>query len=121
MEKRDKLRNIRLIRPDGRGTSIFAGKCLEESRKSLFKCNGVHVCSCVSHVSPTFSYRPKRDKSRTSVKSGSDNMMFFSLYGTASTGCQGGDEERWFREDRLSEPLRGTVSITDSYRQVGND
>src|SRR5258708_4534746 len=30
---------------------------------------------------------------------------FFSLYGTTSTGCQGGDEEGWFREDGLSVPL----------------
>jgi hypothetical protein len=51
------------------------------------------------------SYRPKRDKSRTSVKNGSDNMMFFPLYGTTSTSCQGGDEEAWFREAGLSEPM----------------
>jgi hypothetical protein len=34
-------------------------------------------------------------------------MVIFSLYGTSSTGCQGGDEEGWFREDRLSEPMAG--------------
>jgi hypothetical protein len=64
----------------------------------------VHVRSCVCHVFPTFSYRPKRDKSGTPVKNGSDNMMFFSLYGITSIGCQGGDEETWFREDGLSVP-----------------
>jgi hypothetical protein len=32
--------------------------------------------------------------------------VIYSLYGTSSTGCQGGDEEGWFREDGLSEPLR---------------
>src|SRR5215211_887669 len=111
MQKSDKLRDIRLIRPDGRATSVFAGKGIEECRQSLFQCDGVHVCSCLSHVSPTFSYRPKRDKSRTPVKSGSDNMVFFPLYGAVSSDCQGGDEKSWFREDRLSEPRKNRVCI----------
>src|SRR5215217_8923162 len=81
MEKRDKLLDICLIRPDGCRTSILAGERIEESCQSLFKCDGVHVCSCLSHVSPTFSYRPITGKSRTPVKSDSDNIMFFPLYG----------------------------------------
>src|SRR5438128_11225643 len=111
MQKRNKLLDIRLIRPDGCRASILSGERIEKCCQSLFKCDGVHVCSCLSHVSPTFSYSPKIDKSRTSVKSGSDNMIFFSLYGTASTGCQGGDEEGWFREAGLSVPLRKAVLI----------
>jgi len=74
-----------------RGAPVFAGKGIEECCLSLLKCNGSHVRSCVCHVSPTFSYRPKSDKSRTSVKNGSDNICLFSLYGTSSGGCQGGD------------------------------
>src|SRR5947209_16280075 len=96
MEKRDKLRDIRLIGSYSRSTSVFAGKGIEENRQSLFQCYGVHVRSCLSHVSPTFSYSPKRDKSRTPGKSGSDNMILFPLYGTASSGCQGGDAEGWY-------------------------
>src|SRR5947208_7260951 len=84
MEKRDKLRDIRLVGSYGCATSVLAVETVKECCQSLFKCNGVHVCSCLSHVSPTFSYSPKIDKSRTSVKSDSDNMVFFSLYGTAS-------------------------------------
>jgi hypothetical protein len=34
-------------------------------------------------------------------------MVFYSLYGTTSIGCQGGDEEMWFREAGLSEPRGG--------------
>src|SRR5215211_8666009 len=106
MQKRDKLRDIRLVGSYSCSASVFAGKGIEENRQPLFKCNGSHVRSCLSHVSPTFSYSPKTDKSRTPVKSGSDNMALFSLYGTASIGCQGGDEEMWFREDGLSELVR---------------
>src|SRR5215211_4315569 len=113
MQKSDKLLDIRLIRPDGRATSVFAGKGIEECRQSLFQCDGVHVCSCLSHISPTFSYRPKRDKSRTPVKSGSDNMLFFPLYGTSPSGCQGGDRKGWFREAGLSVPLTGMVRIEE--------
>src|SRR5215216_1020495 len=104
MEKRDKLSDIRFVGSESRGTSVFAGKGIEECCQSLFKCDGAHVCSCVCHVSPTFSYRPKRDKSRTPVKNGSDNIDLFSLYGITSTDCQGGEREGWFREDGLSEP-----------------
>jgi len=32
-------------------------------------------------------------------------MVIYSLYGTTSEGCQGGNEEGWFREDGLSVPL----------------
>jgi hypothetical protein len=32
-------------------------------------------------------------------------MVLFSLYGTVSIGCQGGDEKSWFREAGLSEPV----------------
>src|SRR5215216_3228017 len=109
MEKRDKLRNIRLIRPDSRRTSILAVETVQECCQSLFQCYGVHVCSCLSHVSPTFSYSPKIDKSRTSAKSGSDNIVFFSLYGITSTSCQGGDREGWFREAGLSVPQQHTT------------
>jgi hypothetical protein len=76
-------------------------------------CDGVHVCSCVCHVSPTFSYRPERDKSRTPVKTDSDNIAFYSLYGTVSGACQGGDSEGWFREAGLSEPRKGMVRIEE--------
>src|SRR5256885_13792510 len=86
MEKRDKLRDIRLIGSYSRSTSILSGKCIYEGCQSLFQCHGVHVRSCLSHLSPTFSYSPKRDKSCTPGKSGSDNMMFFPLYGTVSSG-----------------------------------
>src|SRR5215211_1921668 len=109
MEKRDELRDIRLVGSYSRRASVFAGKGIEECRQSLFKCYGVHVCSCLSHVSPTFSYSPEIDKSRAPVKSGSDNTVFFSLYGTAFIGCQGGDEKAWFREPGLSEPLTDRV------------
>src|SRR5215217_3578108 len=105
MEKRDELSDIRLVGSYSRRASVFAGKGIDECRQSLFECYGVHVCSCLSHVSPTFSYSPKIDKSRTSAKSGSDNIVFFSLYGITSTSCQGGDREGWFREAGLSEPL----------------
>src|SRR5215216_2849247 len=113
MEKRDKLRDIRLIGSYGCAASVFAGKGIEECRQSLFKCNGVHVCSCLSHVSPTFSYSPETGKSRTPVKSGSDNMVLFSLYGANSTSCQGGDREGWFREAGLSAPLKGRLCIEE--------
>src|SRR5688572_15019889 len=91
VEKRDELSDIGCIGSDGCRASVFAGKGIDECRQSLFKCSCVHVCSYVGHVSPTFSYRPGRDKSRTPVKNGSDNIDFFSLYGTTSGGCQGGD------------------------------
>jgi hypothetical protein len=45
-------------------------------------------------------------KSRTPVKNGSDNIGLFSLYGTSSGGCQGGDWWRWFREAGLSVPWK---------------
>src|SRR5215217_6312120 len=106
MKVGQKLSDICLVGSYSRSASVFAGKSIEECCQSVFKCNSVHVCSCVSHVSPTFSYSPKRDKSRTPVKSGSDNTVFFPLYGTTSGVCQGGDREGWFREDRLSEPKR---------------
>src|SRR4029450_3388928 len=118
MKMGQKLRDISLVGSYSRRASVFAGKGIEECSQSLFKCNGSHVRSCVSHISPTFSYRPKTGKSRTSAKSDSDNMVFFSLYGTAFIGCQGGDEEGWFREDGLSAPLKATVSIIGGYRQV---
>jgi hypothetical protein len=41
------------------------------------------------------------------VKNGSDNIEFFSLYGTAILGCQGADGLDWFREEGLSELVRG--------------
>src|SRR4029453_10613154 len=107
MEKRDKLLDIRLIRPDGRGTSILAVETVKECYQSLFKCDGVHVCSCVSHVSPTFSYRPERDKSRTPVKNGSDNIVIFPLYGISLLRVYGQKRRGGFREARLSVPLRG--------------
>jgi hypothetical protein len=91
MEERDELSDIGGIGSDSRGASVFAGKGIEECCQSLFKCDGVHVRSCVCHVSPTFSYRPKSDKSRTSGKNGSDNIGLFSLYGISSVGCQGGE------------------------------
>jgi len=106
------------VGPYSRRASVFAGQGIEECRQSLFKCYGVHVYSCLSHVSPTFSYRPKRDKSRTPVKSGSDNIVFFALYGTASIGCQGGVAEEWFREAGLSAPRKDAVSVIGGYRQV---
>src|SRR5215211_3994387 len=106
MEKRDKLLDIGCIGSDGCGASVFTGKGMQESCQSLFKCYGVHVCSCVGHVSPTFSYRPERDKSRTDVKNGSDNTGLFLLYGTSSDVCQGGDSEVRFREEGLSAPKR---------------
>jgi hypothetical protein len=84
MKVGQQLRDIRLVRPDGRRASILSGKRIDECRQSLFKCNGVHVCSCVSHVSPTFSWQTKKDKRRAPVKSGSDNMILFSLYGTTT-------------------------------------
>src|SRR5207248_1909203 len=92
VEKRDELRYIGCIGSDGCAASILSGKCIDECCQSLFQCHGVCV-SCLSHVSPTFSYSPKRDKSSTPGKSGSDNMVYFPLYGTASGGCQGGDGE----------------------------
>ena len=106
MEKRDKLQDIRLVGPDGCAASVFAGKGIEECCQSFFKCYGVHVCSCVGHVSPTFSYRPERDKSKTDVKNGSDNIELFLLYGASSDVCQGGDSKARFREEGLSELVR---------------
>src|SRR5215216_3315830 len=93
MQKRDKLRDIRAVGSQSCCASIFAGKDTQECCQSFFKCDGVHVCSCVCHVSPTFSYRPKRDKSSTPVKNGSDNIEFYSLYGSTSPDCQAGDSE----------------------------
>jgi hypothetical protein len=37
------------------------------------------------------------------MKSGSDNIGIFLLYGTAPHGCQGADRSCWYREDGLSE------------------
>ena len=68
---------ISVVYSDSRGAPVFAGQGIEESCQSLFQCDGAHVRSCVCHVSPTFSYRPERHKSRTSVKNGSDNIGFF--------------------------------------------
>src|SRR5215211_7822 len=96
VKKRDKLLDIGSIGSDSRGASVFAGKDTQESCQSLFKCDGAHVCSCGCHISPTFSYRPERDKSRTPVKNGSDNIGLFSLYGITSGVCQGGDWKVWF-------------------------
>jgi hypothetical protein len=45
------------------------------------------------------------DKSVTLVKSGSDNIMFFLLYGTTSRVCQGGEFIGWYREEGLSDPV----------------
>src|SRR5690349_7573850 len=111
MEKRDKLSDIRLVGSYGCAASVLAVETVKECCQSLFKCYGVHVRSCLSHVLPvgrqvfpTFSYRPKRYKSKTPVKSGSDNMMFFPLYSATWYACQGGDSVVWFREARLSEP-----------------
>jgi hypothetical protein len=54
---------------------------------------------------PTFSYRPKMDKSVTLLKTGSDNIGIFVLYGTTMHRCQGGEFLEWFREDGLSAPV----------------
>jgi hypothetical protein len=62
------------------------------------------IGSCVSHSSPTFSYTGKMDKRATLLKTGSDNIVIFVLYGTSSVSCQGGEFVRWFREAGLSEP-----------------
>ena len=43
----------------------------------------------------------------------------FRLYGFTSGVCQGGDSQARCREDGLSAPLRGVVSIIGGYRQVG--
>jgi hypothetical protein len=101
MEKRDKLSDIGGISSDSRFTPVFAGKGIEECSQSLFKCDGSHIRSCLCHVSPTFSYRLKRDKSSTPVKNGSDNIELFPLYGTAFYRCQGGDWEVWYGEEGL--------------------
>jgi hypothetical protein len=37
------------------------------------------------------------------MKSGSDNIGLFLLYGTALHGCQGADLFGWYREAGLSE------------------
>src|SRR5205823_6191947 len=112
MEKRNKLSDIGCIGSDGCAASVLAVKNVKECCQSLFQCHGVHIRSCRSHVSPTFSYRPKTDQSDTPGKSDSDNMLFFPLYGTASIGCQGGDAEGWFREAGLSEPMAGLKDCT---------
>src|SRR4051794_4728607 len=104
MEKRDELSDIRLVGSDSCGASVFAGKGIDECRQSLFKCDGVHICSSAYHVSPTFSHMSKSDKSRTPAKTGSDNIDHFPLYGTTSGVCQGGDSEERFREQGLSAP-----------------
>src|SRR5207245_11605568 len=106
MEKRDKLLDIRLIRPDSSRTSVLARPTIKKECQSLFRCDGVHVCSCVCHVSPTFSYSPKTGKSRTSVKTGSDNIAHFLLYGTSLIRVYGQNRREWYREEDLSEPLR---------------
>src|SRR4029453_16196012 len=95
MQKRDKLQDIRLVGSDSCAASVFAGKGIKKRCQSLFQCNGACV-SYLSHVSPTFSYRPERDKSRTPVKSGSDNIGHFLLYGTSPCVCQGGESEGWY-------------------------
>src|SRR5215217_5490636 len=112
VEKRDKLSDIGCIGSDSRGTSVFAGKGIKECCQSFFQCDGAHVCSCFCHVSPTFSYSPKTDKSRIPVKNGSDNIGLFSLYGTTSQGCQGGDFYVRFREAGLSVPQQHTTRET---------
>src|SRR5947209_2017312 len=106
MEIGEKLLDIGVIRPDGRSTSILSGERIDECRQSLFKCHGVHVCSCVCHVSPTFSYRPERDKSRTSVKNGSDNIAHFLLYGISLIRVYGQNRREWYREDGLPAPKK---------------
>jgi hypothetical protein len=66
-------------------------------------------------------YRPERDKSSTPAKNGSDNIALFSLYGTASYRCQGGDCEVRFREEGLSAPLKDRVwwqEIVSRWREM---
>jgi hypothetical protein len=63
-----------------------------------------------AHSSPTFSYRRKIDKNGTLEKSGSDNITFFSLYGTILHSCQGAVVVGWYREAGLSE--LGTVCFS---------
>src|SRR5438552_9333430 len=99
MEKRDELRDIGCIGSYGCAASVLAVETVKKRCQSLFQCHGVHVRSCLSHVSPTFSYSPKRDKSRTPGKIGSDNMMLLPLYGAMSSVCQGGEFVGWYREE----------------------
>ena len=64
-------------------------------------------------VLPTPLCRSKRGKSRRAVKTGSDTITFFALYGTMIHGCQGAVVVRWYREEGLSE--LGTALVTTSY------
>ncbi len=58
-------------------------------------------------VLPTPLCRSKRGKSRRAVKTGSDTITFFALYGTMIHGCQGAVGVRWYREEGLSEQASG--------------
>src|SRR5688572_8895800 len=101
MEKRHKLQEIGLVRPDCCLASVFPREGLYKDRQAFFKGDG-WCCpvSRLSHSSPTFSYSRKRGKSRRAVKTGSDNIAFFSLYGIALRACQGADCFDWYREKR---------------------
>src|SRR5437764_12823577 len=53
------------------------------------------------------------DKSAALVKTGSDNIGIFVLYGTTFRVCQGGECGGWYREEGLSEPRKGRVCIEE--------
>ena len=53
----------------------------------------------------------KRSKRGKREADGSDTITYCLLYGTTSPVCQGGDGEGWFREDGLSEPGEGKVTL----------
>ena len=62
------------------------------------------------------------DKGSTPVRNDSDNIVIFSLYGTTSGVCQGGDSKAWFREEGLSElevaPKRSAAAIRPFWQEL---
>jgi hypothetical protein len=59
-------------------------------------------------------------KNRRAVKSGSDNIGIFPLYGAGIRARQGADGSRWYRETGLSEHRRGCRSNSFSCH-LGDD
>src|ERR687894_782638 len=103
MQKGQKLQQIRLIGAGCCLASVLSRQAVKEDRDTLLKCQWLLSSSCLSHSLPTFSYGWKIDKSRQVVKSGSDNILLFSLYGTMIHSCQGAVFWGWYREEGLSE------------------
>jgi hypothetical protein len=105
-----------LIGADRGLASVLPRQAVKEDSDAFLKGELLLPKSCLSHSIPTFSYRCTIDKSRQVVKSDSDNIAFFVLYGTAIHACQGADCLAWYREEGLSEQ----IILPDNTRAFGD-